>query len=81
MGTRSAPPARRFDPDPRVVGMVERHGAARVGRLFALDGDALRRYAAGVSQRTTQWWIELNAETVERELAEGRRPAPLKEGA
>ncbi len=57
--------------------MVERYGAARVGRMFGLDGDSLRRYAAGVSQRTTRWWIEIHAETVERDLlAEGPSSPP-----
>jgi len=53
--------------------MIERYGAPRVGLMYGLDGDALRRYAAGVSQRTTRWWIELHTETVERDLIAEQR--------
>lgn len=59
----------RYTPDPRVVEAVERHGAAFVGKLFALDGDTLRRYIDGASTRTTQWWIELHAVRVLEEIA------------
>ena len=55
--------------------MVERYGAVRVGLMYGLDGDAMRRYAAGVSQRATRWWIEVNAETVERDLVAEQRAA------
>jgi len=66
---------RKFDPDPRVLSMIERFGAPRVGLMYGLDGDSLRRYAAGVSRRANRWWIELHAETVERDLIAEQRPA------
>jgi hypothetical protein len=66
---------RRFEPAPRVLALIERYGAVRVGLMYGLDGDALRRYAAGVSQRATRWWIEVNAGTVERDLLVERRAA------
>jgi len=73
MGSKHGSAGPRFEPDPRVLAMIERYGAVRVGLMFGLDGDALRRYAAGVSQRATRWWIEVNAETVERDLIAEQR--------
>jgi len=43
--------------------------------MYGLDGDTLRRYAAGISRRATRWWIDLNRETVERDLVAERRSA------
>jgi hypothetical protein len=63
------PGGRRFAPDPSVLALVERYGAPRVGIAYGLDGDAIRRYQAGASQRATRWWIECNATAVERDLA------------
>jgi hypothetical protein len=71
MGRNPGCAARRFEPDPDVVALVEKHGASRVGLAYALDADAMRRYLAGVSQRTTRWWIEINRDAVERELRQG----------
>lgn len=62
---------RRFEPDPRVLRLIETYGASTVGREYALDGDAMRRYASGISQRTTKWWIEVNCEAVARDLRAG----------
>ena len=58
----------RYVPDPRVVALVERFGAVRVGTMFGLDVDVMRRYLDGSSQRTTRWWIETHAERVERDM-------------
>ena len=66
----SSRPARaRFTPDPRVGALIERHGAPRVGLMFGLDADAMRRYEDGASQRTTRWWIETHLDSVVRDFA------------
>ncbi len=75
MGSNHSLAGRRFEPDPRVLAMVERYGATRVGLMYGLDGDAMRRYAAGVSQRATRWWIELHTETVAHDLVVEQRAA------
>lgn len=67
--SRPASGRSRFRPDPRVLALVQRYGAPRVGLMFGLDADVIRRYGDGASQRTTQWWIESHLETVERDLA------------
>jgi hypothetical protein len=61
---------RRFVPDSRVATLIERYGATRVAKLLAIDADSLRRYAEGVSQRATRWWIECHLEPVARELGD-----------
>lgn len=64
--------ARRFEPDPRIVRLVEQYGAARVGLMYGMNGDAVRRYLDGASQRSTRWWFEMNLETVARDLGAAR---------
>jgi hypothetical protein len=76
---RVRPPAigmsqnRKFEPDPRILSIIQRFGLRETARMYALDPESLRRYAGGTCQRTTRWWFELNVEVVERDLIAKRR--------
>lgn len=68
----------QYEPDPRIVYLVEHHGASKVGTAFALDGDSIRRYIAGVSKRTNRWWLEAHVHVVWREFGYDENVVPMK---